>query len=127
MESQDAYHLPDPLPSLTSLDSAFQLQEYIALLVKVDVHDVQRIVTLPTRRDDDSASSEEENSTSGDDEKTVDEYCWIYEQLRRVVVPFFPFICHVNKFWYTGASPLTCHTLCSAHYNWSVIAQRVPK
>lgn len=89
---QDAYHVPSPLPAITSLDSAFQLQEYISLLVKADVHDVHRIVALPTRRDDGSSTSSEEESgvsgASGDDEKAVDEYCWVYEQLRRVFLPF---------------------------------------
>lgn len=89
---QDAYHVPSPLPAITSLDSAFQLQEYISLLVKADVHDVHRIVALPTRRDDGSSTSSEEeggvSGTSGDDEKAVDEYCWVYEQLRRVFLPF---------------------------------------
>ena len=35
------------LPSLASLDSAFQLQEYISLLIRLDVHDVNSIVSLP--------------------------------------------------------------------------------
>ena len=33
--------------SLASLDSAFQLQEYISLLMRLDVHDVDAIVSLP--------------------------------------------------------------------------------
>ena len=32
--------------SLTSLDSAFKLQEYILLLTRLDVHDVNSIVTV---------------------------------------------------------------------------------
>ena len=35
------------LPSLASLDSAFQLQEYISLLIRLYVHDVNSIVSLP--------------------------------------------------------------------------------
>ncbi|KAH8814591.1 Mob1/phocein [Flagelloscypha sp. PMI_526] len=56
------------LPSLSSLDSAFQLQEYISLLIRLDVHDVETITSLP-------------NPDSGN---IVDESCWIYEQLRRL-------------------------------------------
>lgn len=37
------------LPSLSSLDSAFQLQEYISLLIRLDVHDVDAIVSVPGR------------------------------------------------------------------------------
>lgn len=81
--SKDAYPIPNPLPALTSLDSAFQLQEYITLLIKADVHDVQRIISIPTRISDDS---EEGGSASGEEEKAADEYCWIYEQLRRVAL-----------------------------------------
>jgi hypothetical protein len=56
------------LPSLSSLESAFQLQEYISLLIRLDVHDVERIASLP----------------SPDSGNVVDESCWIYEQLRRL-------------------------------------------
>ncbi|KAG6902118.1 hypothetical protein C0995_004064 [Termitomyces sp. Mi166 len=81
------------LPSLASLDSAFQLQEYISLLIRLDVHDVEAITSLPGKR----AGKEKELDTEGEksddgedgDEKgkidpIVDEACWIYEQLRRL-------------------------------------------
>ncbi|KAF5324192.1 hypothetical protein D9619_011340 [Psilocybe cf. subviscida] len=64
------------LPSLSSLDSAFQLQEYISLLIRLDVHDVDSIVSLP--------GTSKKDATDGDAEKSVDEACWIYEQLRRL-------------------------------------------
>ena len=95
------------LPSLASLDSAFQLQEYISLLIRLDVHDVDAIVTLPGKKDgegerdkdkekdtkrdskekdlggapDDEKSTDEKDRKAGG-EVTVDEACWIYEQLR---------------------------------------------
>jgi hypothetical protein len=78
------------LPSLASLDSAFQLQEYISLLIRLDVHDVAAIVSLPGKGTE--KDREKPNESSGDDEKdaekerksdiAVDEACWIYEQLR---------------------------------------------
>ena len=64
---------PGTLPQLFSLDSAFQLQEYIAQLVKFDPHDVDAIVSLPL--------STTSNEGSGGD---VDLNCWIYEQIRRL-------------------------------------------
>jgi len=64
---------PTTLPPLFSLDSAFQLQEYIAQLVKFNPHDVDAIVSLP--------SSTTSNEGSGGD---VDLNCWIYEQIRRL-------------------------------------------
>ncbi|KAF8641815.1 hypothetical protein AX16_009795 [Volvariella volvacea WC 439] len=80
------------LPSLSSLDSAFQLQEYISLLIRLNVHDVETITSLPGKgtKDKDLESSEaEEQKTEEKDEKAkgdvaVDESCWIYEQLRRL-------------------------------------------
>ncbi|KAJ1300683.1 hypothetical protein OPQ81_002330 [Rhizoctonia solani] len=51
------------------IDSAFQSQEYIAQLIRQDPHDVQRIVT-PPKMDDEKSS--------------VDDGCWLYEQLRRL-------------------------------------------
>jgi len=64
---------PTTLPPLFSLDSAFQLQEYIAQLVKINPHDVDAIVSLPP--------STTSNEGSGGD---VDLNCWIYEQIRRL-------------------------------------------
>lgn len=77
------------LPSLSSLDSAFQLQEYISLLIRLDVHDVDAIVTLPgSTKDTGKAKGSEERTEGKEGEKksdiTVDEACWIYEQLRRL-------------------------------------------
>ena len=77
------------LPPLSALDSAFQLQEYISLLIRLDVHDVDRIVSIPGK----SASEREEGGDGKEDrdgEKdgsggvNVDEACWVYEQLRCV-------------------------------------------
>jgi hypothetical protein len=62
--------------SLTTLDSAFQLQEYISLLIRHDIHDVETIVSIP---DASKEGSEEERDGR---ELNVDEACWIYEHLR---------------------------------------------
>ncbi|KAF8808556.1 Mob1/phocein, partial [Phlegmacium glaucopus] len=91
------------LPSLASLDSAFQLQEYISLLIRLDVHDVNTIVSLPGNPSSSSSLSAKdkekevvvveaevhsekkgEDVDKGKGEPTVDEACWIYEQLRRL-------------------------------------------
>ncbi|KAL0061783.1 hypothetical protein AAF712_011388 [Marasmius tenuissimus] len=90
------------LPQLSSLDSAFQLQEYISLLIRSDVHDVERIIEIPGKaaKDDKPSTEPKENDTKPAEEKTddasspaegkevkdatVDEYCWIYEHLRRL-------------------------------------------
>ncbi|KAG2140640.1 Mob1/phocein [Suillus clintonianus] len=82
------------LPSLSSLDSAFQLQEYISLLIRLDVHDVDSIVSLPGKgsfKDAEEKSSDlsDQAERKPDDPErksdiTVDRGCWIYEQLRRL-------------------------------------------
>ena len=86
------------LPSLSSLDSAFQLQEYISLLIRVDVHDVQKIVSLPGKpanTQDTGTPLEELKNEEKDPDKdgkgdvTVDEPCWIYEQLRSALAYTF--------------------------------------
>ena len=72
--------VPEPVPSVFNIDSAFQLQEYISLLIRLDVHDVERIVNLPEKS---------KNGDTDGDKKTdanVDQYCWIYEQLRCAAV-----------------------------------------
>ena len=78
------------LPSLSSLDSAFQLQEYISLLIRLDVHDVDSIVSLPGTskkdgeavREKDPAGKEEDKDSDRKSDIQVDQACWIYEQLR---------------------------------------------
>jgi hypothetical protein len=89
------------LPPLSALDSAFQLQEYISLLIRLDVHDVETITSLPgTGKEvkepeakldgDDSEGNEESREGDKDDrEPIVDEACWIYEQLRYVLLCIF--------------------------------------
>ncbi|EJD52411.1 Mob1/phocein [Auricularia subglabra TFB-10046 SS5] len=61
--------VPEPLPNVGEIESAFQLQEYISLLIRHDVHDVSHIVAVPA---------------SVPDDKSIDEGCWVYEQLRRL-------------------------------------------
>lgn len=68
--------LPEPIPNVFEIDSAFQLQEYIALLIRKDIHNVGNIVSVPGRG---------ENEMTSEDDRGVDEGCWIYEQLRYVV------------------------------------------
>ena len=73
------------VPPLSSLDSAFQLQEYISLLIRSDVHDVEAIVSLPgpSHAIEREGSDEEKNAEKdGKGEVAVDESCWVYEQLR---------------------------------------------
>ena len=76
------------LPSLSSLDSAFQLQEYISLLIRLDVHDVDTIVAVPGKKEKNELEGEELKGEERETEKehkreiAVDKACWIYEQLR---------------------------------------------
>ena len=74
--------------SLASLDSAFQLQEYISLLMRLDVHDVDAIVSLPgsplKRENRDEQGYGVKGEKKGKNEVAVDEAYWIYEQLRYV-------------------------------------------
>jgi hypothetical protein len=85
------------LPSLSSLDSAFQLQEYISLLIRLDVHDVERIVSIPEKpgayqpqstsfAPEESKTDDREAEKDNKGEVAVDEACWIYEQLRFVLL-----------------------------------------
>ena len=88
------------LPALSTLDSAFQLQEFISLTIRSNIHDVQAIVSIPDSRSnaegggggsDDSGSSladEPDGEKDTRNEFAVDEACWIYEQLR-YSMPYF--------------------------------------
>lgn len=74
----------DPIapPSLSTLDSAFQLQEYIGAIVRLDPHDIDRIVKVPGRNAGLNGDEKEREGEAEDDRVSVDEACWIYEQLR---------------------------------------------
>ncbi|TFK98434.1 Mob1/phocein [Pterulicium gracile] len=75
------------MPPLSSLDSAFQLQEYISLLIRRDVHDVNTIVSVPDSGSKAGGGEVKEEGGSGEEGRkdgAVDESCWMYEQLRRL-------------------------------------------
>ncbi|KAH9000888.1 Mob1/phocein [Lactarius hatsudake] len=81
------------VPALSTLDSAFQLQEFISLTIRSDIHDVSAIISVPDSRNnaeggpDDSSAALTEDPDGEKDSKSefaVDEACWIYEQLRRL-------------------------------------------
>ena len=82
------------VPALSTLDSAFQLQEFISLTIRSDIHDVSAIISVPDSRNNPEGGSPDESSAAltedpdGDrdarSEFAVDEACWIYEQLRYV-------------------------------------------
>jgi hypothetical protein len=82
------------LPALSTLDSAFQLQEFISLTIRLNIHDVSAIISIPDSRSNTESSSDDSNSALSDEgdgdkdakgEFAVDEACWIYEQLRCAV------------------------------------------
>ncbi|KAJ3514941.1 hypothetical protein NMY22_g14584 [Coprinellus aureogranulatus] len=62
---------------------AFQLQEYISLLIRLDIHDVEAITSLPGSKDSKDGENQD-GEGSGEKQVTVDEACWVYEQLRRL-------------------------------------------
>lgn len=90
---------------LNSIEGPFQVQEYIALLVRADPHNVERIVRLPARPPS-SSSSPATSTTKGkaaastpaeggggagagagekvEDKGLVNGDVWVYEQLRRL-------------------------------------------
>ena len=79
------------IPPLSTLDSAFQLQEYISLTIRLNIHDVSAIVSIPDSRSNTEGVSDDGDATLSDEtdgdkdtknEFAVDEACWIYEQLR---------------------------------------------
>jgi hypothetical protein len=73
-----------PPPSLYNLDSAFQLQEYIAQLVKRDPFDIEAIVRLPSGQTSQQEQNDPSSSSNIQDGPDVDQSCWVYEHLRRL-------------------------------------------
>jgi hypothetical protein len=87
---QDALATPAELPpSVQYIDSPFQLQEYLSLLLRKDPHDVERIVRIPEADvsrifEETPKGKEKEVGASYVDEELhpIDTDVWVYEQLR---------------------------------------------
>ena len=87
---QDALATPAELPpSVQYIDSPFQLQEYLSLLLRKDPHDVERIVRIPEADvsrifEETPKGKEKEVGASYVDEELhpIDTDAWVYEQLR---------------------------------------------
>ena len=75
------------LPSLSLLDSTFQLQECISLLIRLDIHSVDTIISVPGKtnkerdKNDSELKGEEKEVEEPKSEIAVDEACWMYGQL----------------------------------------------
>jgi hypothetical protein len=67
---------PDDMSHFDAIDSPFQVQEYIATLVRDNPHDVSRIVERP------GPCPNKGKGKAVDSEGVVDSDVWLYEQLR---------------------------------------------
>ncbi|KZO91522.1 Mob1/phocein, partial [Calocera viscosa TUFC12733] len=99
-----AFPAPSTPPSLASIDSAFELQEYLALLLRYDTHAVEELTKLPT----------------GGDGEEVEKWAWVYEQIRRLVEDMnYPLITRLQEDCTRAGCPEMRANewtyLCSAH------------
>lgn len=126
-------------PSLNHIDSPFQLQEYLSLLIQHDPHDVETIVRLPQASvastdafDGDvkgkGKEAEPENVFMGngaeEEAHLVDTDVWVYEQLRKIVSDFTtPWLTELQRECDRKQKPTTCDAmnakdwmyLCASH------------
>ena len=71
-----------------------------SLLIRLDVHDVETIVSLPGKSSKERQPSDDDKENIKDAEKepknevVVDEHCWIYEQLRCVMPELYSIFSH---------------------------------
>ncbi|UZJ51368.1 hypothetical protein CBS101457_000688 [Exobasidium rhododendri] len=123
--------LPSTLPPVQTIDSPFQLQEYLALAIRLDPHNVERIVSLPQPFDGNTSEKGkgrdgEASAFSSMDEEAqpVDTDVWIYEQLRRIVLDFStPWLTLLQKDCDKKLKPKSCEAmnaddwmyLCASH------------
>ncbi|EMD31873.1 hypothetical protein CERSUDRAFT_119153 [Gelatoporia subvermispora B] len=122
------------LPPISALDSAFQLQEYISLLIRLDVHDVDAIVSIPGKSSSkEQDASEDVKAEVKDAEKeaeilaekdaknevVVDKNCWIYEQLRRLAQDLsYPLITMLQQ----ECSRATCPDMKAGEWQYLCVA-----
>lgn len=125
-------------PALQQIDSPFQLQEYLALLIRQDPHDVERIVNLPQAtiaptetftagkgkgREGggiDGEGSDHFTSNGGidtfmggeEEPHQVDTDVWVYEQLRRIVSDFTtPWLISLQRECDRKRKPTSCDAM----------------
>lgn len=111
-------------------DSPFQLQEYLAMLVRRDPHNVEAITALPAEADIESFSSSADKGKAKDELEddgifqNVDTDVWVYEQLRRLVLDLTtPWLTSLQQECDKHARPQTCAAmnagdwmyLCASH------------
>ena len=131
--SSAASGAPGPSASSSSTaggDSPFQLQEYLAMLVRRDPHNVEAITSLPTEADIESLTASTEKGKSKDDPEddgifqNVDTDIWVYEQLRRLVLDLTtPWLTSLQQECDKHLRPSTCAAmnagdwmyLCASH------------
>lgn len=125
---------PGPVASSStsaSGDSPFQLQEYLAMLVRRDPHNVEAITSLPTEADIESLTSSSKGKSKDDlaveDDaifQNVDTDVWVYEQLRRLVLDLTtPWLTSLQQECDKHLRPSTCAAmnagdwmyLCASH------------
>lgn len=107
-----AFDLDEALKSLDTIESPFQVQEYLNMLLAEDPHNVDRVVWLPRRRkvasttaaatdkalspgkgkekqleSNDATSGGDESGDAADefDEPYVEKEVWLYEHLRYAI------------------------------------------
>lgn len=107
-------------------ESPFQLQEYLAMLVRRDPHAVEAITSLPTEADIEASDKGKSRDDSEDDGmlQNVDTDIWVYEQLRRLVLDLTtPWLTALQQECDRDARPQTCAAmnagdwmyLCASH------------
>ncbi|PWZ02522.1 Mob1/phocein, partial [Testicularia cyperi] len=118
-------------------DSPFQLQEYLAMLVRQNPHDVDRIVAIPPESEIEAATSFHSPGSGSDKGKSKNEFgdddggmqpvdtdIWVYEQLRRLVLDLTtPWLTALQQDCDKHARPTTCAAmnagdwmfLCASH------------
>lgn len=109
-------------------DSAFQLQEYLAMLVRRDPHNVEAITSLPTEDDIESLNADKGKAKDEPEDdgmfQNIDTDVWVYEQLRRLVLDLTtPWLTSLQQECDKHARPQTCAAmnagdwmyLCASH------------
>jgi hypothetical protein len=110
-------HVPADKPDMNHFDSPFQVQEYIAALVRENPHDVLRIVERP------GTGAKGKGRAPDAESSVVDQDVWLYEQLRCVMINRLINLSHVPLsdhehlavvFRSTSITPLSCPSKRSA-------------
>ncbi|KAJ9103913.1 hypothetical protein QFC21_002376 [Naganishia friedmannii] len=103
----------DSVPPIQNINSAFQMAEYLNLLVQADPHNIPRIVEVPEYHSHKSSRASSVTTSEGKEQDL-----WIYEHLRRLPIDLTPLTVSLLR----ECTPQTCPEMKAGEWQYICVA-----